>query len=238
MLRAADAAQSNADWCDALCGAHGCRGERSASWWLTRDPTPPGYPSVVTLGASVPAGLDAVGRLEAARGAAGWAVKDSFAVLPLETAGFRLLFEAVWIGRPPQPARQPGSWIRIQSEAALAAWEAAWGESAGGPTVFPAALLARSEIAILGSPGERGAFRAGVVARRGRAAVDVSNFFARGAGREERAAGLAAATATFPGLPLLGYESGPALEECEALGFEALGPLRVWLRDAFAQGAG
>jgi hypothetical protein len=35
----------------------------------------------------------------------------------------------------------------------------------------------------------------------------------------------------FPGVDLVGYESGPALAAARAAGFSAIGPLRVWMRD-------
>jgi len=35
----------------------------------------------------------------------------------------------------------------------------------------------------------------------------------------------------FPGLPLVGYERGSELDAMVALGFERLGPLRVWTND-------
>ena len=33
----------------------------------------------------------------------------------------------------------------------------------------------------------------------------------------------------FPGLPLVGYEEGDALRGALLTGFEAIGPLRVWI---------
>jgi len=236
-IGAADAARNNAAWCDAVCGAHGCPGERTGGYWLTRAPTPPAYPNLVTLEPAAAPALEAVRELERARPSQPWAVKDSFSVLPLETAGFRLLFEAEWIGRPVQLARPRagGRWIRVRSETGLAAWEAAWGESASQPRVFLPALLGRSEIAILAALDGAGAVAAGVVANRSGDAVGLSNFFAREERAARRAAGAEAAQREFPGLPLVGYESGRDLAECRALGFLPLGPLRVWLREVAAE---
>lgn len=235
-IGAADAARNNAAWCAAVCGAHGCAGELTGSYWLTRAPTPPGYPNLVTLAPAAAPALEAVRELERARPSAAWAVKDSFSVLPLETAGFRLLFEAEWILRPAQLAhpRAGGRWVRVRSESELAAWEAAWGESASQPRVFLPALLGRSEVAILAGLDDAGAVAAGVVANRSGDAVGFSNFFAREEREARRAAGVEAARREFPGLPLVGYESGRDLAECRALGFLPLGPLRVWLREGAA----
>jgi hypothetical protein len=235
-IGAAAAARNNAAWCDAVCFAHGCPGELAGSYWLTRAPTPPGYPNLVTLESEAAPALEAVRELEKARPSEGWAVKDSFSVLPLETAGFRLLFEAEWIRRPAQLARPRagGRWVRIGSESELAAWEAAWGESASRPRVFLPALLGRSDVAILAALDDAGAVAAGVVANRSGNAVGLSNFFARDEREARRAAGIEAAQREFPGLPLVGYESGRDLAECRALGFAPLGPLRVWLREVAA----
>jgi hypothetical protein len=237
----AAAARNNAVWCDAVCSAHGHPGEFFDSHWRTREPTPPGYPSLVTLDASLRA-MAAVDELGEVRAGAAWAVKDSFAVLPLEGADFRLHFEAQWIVCPAPleraTPRSPGTpWRRIRSAPELAAWEAAWGESPGQPRVFLPPLLDRSDIAILALPDSNGSFRAGIVANRTEHAVGVSNFFSK---EEEsqalRAAGVDAATDAFPGLPVVGYEAGSDLAECRALGFDSLGSLRVWLREAPMRG--
>jgi hypothetical protein len=232
-IGAADAARNNAAWCDAVCGAHGCPGEHSGSHWLTRAPTPPGYPNLVTLEPAVAPAMAAVRELERVRPSEAWAVKDSFSVLPLEPAGFRLLFEAEWIVRPAQLARpgEGGRWIRVRSEPGLAAWEAAWGESASMPRVFLPALLGRSEIAILAALDAEGAVAAGVVANWSGNAVGLSNFFAREEREALRAGCVEAAQREFPGLSLVGYESGQDLAESRALGFLPLGSLRVWLRE-------
>ena len=42
---------------------------------------------------------------------------------------------------------------------------------------------------------------------------------------------VAAVSARFPGLPLVGYEHGDSLAAARRAGFSPIGPLRVWLRD-------
>jgi len=232
----ADAARNNAAWCDAVCSAHGNPGEFCESHWLTRAATPPYYPNLVTLDSAVAPALAAVGALEEARPSASFSVKDSFAVLPLERAGFRLLFAAEWIHRPTPLGRArerslPSRWFRVESESALSAWEAAWGESLGQPRVFLPALLGRSEIAILARLGTGDAIAAGVIANRTENAVGLTNLFVGGEDSHSvRAVCIEAATAAFPGLPLVGYEAAPDLAEFRALGFVSLGPLRVWVK--------
>ena len=234
-LTVADAARSNAAWCDAVCAAHGRPGERFDSHWLNHAAAPPRYPNLVTLSPAVAPAMAAVRALERAQPSASWAVKDSFAVLPLEQAGFRVLFEAEWIARPaPTRRRSLGAgWFRVDSESALAEWEAAWGESVGQTRIFLPALLRRDDIAFLAALEGRGAIAAGVVANRAGNTVGLSNFFARldDAGLR-RAECIDAAAEAFPGLPLVGYESGKELAESRALGFASIGSLRVWVTES------
>ena len=236
MIGVADAARNNAAWCDAVCSAHGAAGELSDSHWLCRAAVPPYHPNLVTLApASAPA-LAAVRELARARPAASWAAKDSFAALALAPLGFRLLFDAEWIARSPithsAGQRSRARWLRVETESALSAWEAAWGESRGRSRIFLPALLRRSGVAFLAALDGSGAIAAGVVANRTANAVGLSNAFARGEQAASlRAACVEAASDAFPGLPLVGYEAGPALAASRALGFASLGPLRIWTRE-------
>ena len=100
----ADAARNNAAWCDAVCSTHGGPGEFFDSLWLTRAPPPPYYPNLVTLDPALAPAMAAVRELARARTSGSLAIKDSFGVLPLEQAGFRLLFVAEWMLRTAPPA--------------------------------------------------------------------------------------------------------------------------------------
>jgi len=228
-----DAAANNAAWCHAVCGTHGDGGEFSESHWLTWSPAPPGYPNLVTLGRAVAPAMTATRALDRARFSASWAVKDSFAVLPLGQAGFRLLFEAEWVLRDSSagPRRPPpGRWFRVCSEDVLSAWESAWGESRGQRRIFLPALLRRSDTAILAVAEVNGAITAGGIAHQAGNLVGLTNFFAHDEQRASARLGyIEAAMNTFPGLPIVSYEVGEALAEVRALKFVSLGPLRVWI---------
>lgn len=234
------AASNNADWCDAVCRAQGRPGERSGALWLNRAEVPPFYPNVVTLSPEDPArqveviaGLNLPGR---------WGVKDSFARLDLAPHGFTELFTARWIrlGRPvPAPATDTGArWLRVRDAATLAAWEAAWsGQPANARpdparAVFRPALLEDANVAVLAAYREDTVV-AGAIAYRAAGVVGLSNtFLAAGAPGMLSEELLARALDVFPGLPLVGYEHGDELAAWCALGFEPLGPLRVWLKTA------
>ena len=73
---------------------------------------------------------------------------------------------------------------------------------------------------------------AGAVVNRTETVVGVSNLFATdgdldGAWRDR----LAAIGRSFPGLSVVGYESGDALAVARRVGFRAIGPLRIWAHE-------
>jgi hypothetical protein len=73
---------------------------------------------------------------------------------------------------------------------------------------------------------------AGAILCRSGAVVGISNFFTN-----DRTASidwqgcLALAASLFPGMAIVGYESGDALRTATKHGFDAVGPLRVWVRE-------
>jgi hypothetical protein len=78
----------------------------------------------------------------------------------------------------------------------------------------------------------QGQIVAGVIANRTGEVVGLSNLFVPGEAKTMFWAGcVAGVMAAFPGLPVVGYERGDDLAIAQTLGFESLGPLRVWLRD-------
>jgi len=236
----AQAVFNNAVWCDAVCSAHGAPGEFLGGVWINRHETPPSYPNVITL-----AGREgAASRFARARelveiGVSGeWAIKDSFAMLDLQSSGFRLLFEAHWIGRtasePPPRGGSDLRWAHVVEPSGLADWEAAWragsiDEIAQG-RVFPSALLETENIAfVAGYRGPR--IVAGAIANCTGSVVGVSNvFLPEDAMGHTRAGCLTSIVTAFPGRTVVGYERGLALKAMRALGFQVLAPLRVWLK--------
>ena len=225
-LRAA--ARSNAAWCDAVCAAHGRPGERTTGVWLNRQAVPAFYPNLVTLAPEVAPALAAVRELAGAGLAGAWGVKDSFRALPLDDHGFAVLFDAEWIVHPAAGRRAiRTSWSRVDTAEHLAEWEAAWGESAGGPRVFLPSLLERKDVAVLATR-RGGRISGGLVAFRSEECVALSNAF--GAEGPALEAGVETASDQFPDLPLVGYEPVEELARWRAMGFRSLGPLRIWTR--------
>lgn len=239
--RTTQAAHNNAVWCDTVCRTHGAAGQFLSSIWLNRSATPPFYPNAVTLADArqQSAQLAGIRDLIAGRLPGAWAVKDSFCDLDLGSLGFQILFEAQWIYRPaalsfPAVANAGVVWQTIRDATALAVWELAWSGSPADAVAQPRqrlflpALLADTNVNILAAYHER-RIVAGGIANRTDGVVGLSNVF--GPAQSEGAfwAGCVAAVLhIFPDLPLVGYETGAALAHADALGFEAVQPLRVW----------
>jgi hypothetical protein len=214
--------------------SHGVAGEFGTQAWTAPARTPPYYPDAVTLApAADTAAL--VARIDTA--APGASVKDSFADLDLSDAGFRVLFEAQWIHRPPSaPTTTPGlSWEVANDPDKLRAWALAWDNEQGDADLFRPELLDDPDTFVLGVRSADGHDRtvAGAVASRSDQAVGISNVFTRDGGDADAAwpVVLDAAHRLFPNLPVVGYEHGDDLAAALRHGFAPIGPLRVWLRD-------
>lgn len=223
------AARNNADWCAAVWRSHGLTVEDGPGLVLCPEPTPRFYPDVVTTrrDASSADQIAAIAALSAARPDISLAVKDSFARLELTPLGFSELFEARWVHRGATADATPTgplAWRRIETEADLAAWEAAWTDDVTARRVFLPALLGDPSVAVLAGFDADGAIRAGGIASVAAGVVGLSNIFGSRRGVLQTAATL------WPDLDMVGYESGNDLKAMEYYGFSALGPLRVWVR--------
>jgi hypothetical protein len=226
------AAENNAALCDAVCRAHGIDGTFRSDMWSSARRTPPFYPDAVTLDPAVTA--DRV--VAAVDGTAGCSVKDSFASLDLAPRGFRVLFAAEWIARPTDEHQLAGptgrvSWGRVDDARVLMAWERAWTESGTPIGLFRPALLDRLDVVVLGGSIDE-TIVAGAVLNRSDTVVGISNVFTTVGGIDELWTGcLAAVGRHVPDTPIVGYESGAALDAARRHGFGPLGPLRVWIHD-------
>jgi hypothetical protein len=223
-----EAVRNNAEWCEAMCRAHGRPGTFGPRAWTNPARTPLYYPDAVTLTAEasvrdVLAGID--------RGAPGASVKDSFATLDLAGEGFQELFEARWIHRPaglPVPA-VAARWQSVRTPEELAAWATAWSDGdADEAALFRTGLLADPATAVVAGHGEDGRIVGGAVLSASGQVTGVSNLFAtEGTDPAEAWAGCLGLVADRG--PVVGYESGDDLLPARALGFEETGTLRVWL---------
>jgi hypothetical protein len=131
------AARNNAEWCDAVCRAHGNPGEFHEGLWLSRHRVPRFYPNAVTFAEPGQRQLELIDELIASGLPPGWAVKDSFSMLDLESRGFQVLFTAEWIYLAVSALRDIAAtvkvdrWEAVRSDRALAEWESAWSMAGG-----------------------------------------------------------------------------------------------------------
>jgi hypothetical protein len=236
---------NNAVWCDAVCQALGCDTDFVDDLWINSGTSPPFYPNAISLSR---VGSDdqfrRIGHMVEAGLPSGWTEKDSFSVLDLAKHGLGVLFEAEWLGLPAGRSlfgadRSGAIWEPVTSDAGLAAWEVTWRAahghalSAQSPArVFMPDLLDDPDIVLLAA--HRQAETVGlVVANRSDdgsgPVVGLSNLVLPEDDRDaHRAGAVAAVMSTFPDLAVVGYERGTELDAMVELGFERLGPLRVW----------
>jgi len=231
---------NNAQWCHSVCSAHGRPGEFHDGIWINRAPLPRFYPNVQTLAEPSSHQINLIRELINQGLPSGWAVKDSLASLDLTACGFTLLFDAQWIYLAPERLRAFGSatsdsevrWEPVRANQMLAEWEHAWCEAnhdTNRARVYLPALLQDRDVAILAA--RRGDhIVAGAIGNRSADVIGWSNVFVRqGCDLVECVAGsLRMLSENFPGLPVVGYETGDALRGALSSGFEAIGPLRVW----------
>jgi hypothetical protein len=228
--RAERAARNNAEWCAAVCTLDGIASQFSDDAWTSPSRPRSLFPDAVTLvpSPSIP------GLLARVDPAPGTSIKDSFAALELKPFGFSVLLQAQWITRAPaSPAQRATAapWTAVQDEAVLHVWNEAWRAMQGTGTGFPRRILANDEI-VIGARVEGGAVCAGAILNRSDGAVGVSNVFTvSGTASDAWSECCAFAGSLFPGLPLVGYETADDLALAEARGFDAVGPLRIWVRD-------
>jgi hypothetical protein len=226
------AAANNAGWCDLVCRSHGLDPALDRDAWTSRMRTPPLYPDAVTLAGDV----SVPGLLARVDAAAGCSIKDSFASLDLSAVGFRVLFEAEWIVRPPSATSSAAApagvaaWEVVRAPDVFVAWERAWRGDDGPVGVLRADLLGHPSVTVLAArDGDR--VSAGAVLYRGAGVVGVSNMFTDpDRGRAGWVGCLALVDAVVPGATVVGYEAGDALAAALSAGFRTAGPLRVWSR--------
>jgi hypothetical protein len=218
------AAAENAAWCALVCATHGIASTTTkAMWWADGD-SPDLYPDVCTLHPATSA-AEVLDRISPGPRRS---VKDSFASIDLAGAGFGVLFVSSWVGRRPDTAlpAEGLEWRTVDDAEALAQWA----EAHGGGDVFRPELLASPDVAVV-AVLHGDALVGGGIGHRSDGLVGLSNVFSvYGPVEGVMAATLRALGTVLGPLPVVGYESGDYLDAALALGFELLGPLRVWGR--------
>lgn len=226
-------ARNNAEWCHAMCRAHGIPGVFGDRAWTSERRTPPLYPDAVTLAPDATP-REVLGQVD--RTAAGCSVKDSFGRLDLSADGFEVAFQARWIHRPAVLAAPvaPGDvvWRPVRTAPDLDRWEAAWsGGDAALAGLFRPRLLSDRSVTVLAGTADGGSRTvAGAVLIRSEYVVGLSNVFAADGDLDRAWSGcLATVARLWPGMPVVGYEHGEDLSAAARQGCVPGPELRVWL---------
>lgn len=231
------AARDNAEWCEAVARSHGVRSRFTPEAWLASTRTPATYPDAVTLRAAADRGI-----LRDVDASPGCSVKDSFAALDLSDDGFEVLFDARWIFRAPEPedvgpqhSTAPGVdgmvWSVLTSDD-LGDWSALHSDrTAATSNTFRPSILVEPGVVFLRADVEDSLVAGAVLSHTG-AVVGISNVIATsGVADDALWRGLTEqVSGRFPGLAMVGYESGADLIAPLNAGFTELGDLRVWKR--------
>jgi hypothetical protein len=188
--------------------------------WVNAEPVPRFFPNAVTLAPDDAAVAEQTGTIEILLKSnlpGRWAVKDSFNTLDLSRRGFDLLFDAQWLRQLPLLVARTSSGL---------AWERVRESDA-----FPPALFDDENFAMVAGRRD-GAIVAGGTFYRAENVVGLSNVVAEPAESVAVFRDLASLAAnTFPGLSLVGYESGDELKAARRAGFELGDKLRIWVRE-------
>lgn len=221
----AAAVADNAAWCDLVCRSAGLPTEQGPDLWSTPTRSPDAYPDAVTLRP----GVAVADVLAAVDDSAGASVKDSFADLDLAPHGWSVLFEAQWLTRAAVSATATALPWRIVDGDALPLWL-----DAHGSAVIRPGVLADPGVRLLLAADDDGPVAVAALRRSGAGddtLVGVSNVQVLRGGPGLVWSDLAVLARRELGAHrLVGYESGPDLLAPVAVGFEPVGPLRVWVR--------
>ncbi len=234
---------NNATWCTAVLRAHGIRSVLATDYWSTDGVLPPFYGNFVSRTRDGSrAQFARIRELAALAPQPAWGMKDSYACLDgdeLCRLGMQPLFDAEWYGREPRRLprddRETGLRVTQMATAAdLARWETAWKVTSPSPgvRVFPPSILSDPAVTFLAA--WRGTdLVGGAITNLSSGAVGLSNVFTadpqdyvpvlRDLARH--------AVRSHPERAVVGYGPRSEAVALAPLGFDALGPLRVWTAD-------
>lgn len=231
--RAVVAANNNADLYEAMFSSQGLNYKRLPFAFVGSDSPPPYYSNLTALSPNHVD--DIVLQINALVKQFDGAIilKDSFCQLNIEANGFDILFGASWIWRKPDTQTTSSNWQPVKNEADLLLWEKAWKKSGSATQsrMFNVEMLERPEIFFLGHENH-GEFEAGCIANKSGDCIGISNIFSRSPSDFVFAQAAAAVASISPHMPIVGYESGEALDYAQMTGFSTVGDLRILVAKA------
>jgi len=192
--------------------------------YVNRYEVPRHYPNIITLSDTVEERdvVRAIGhRMD-------WSIKDSFGRLDMTTVGLTSLFEARWLVAPRNPRTAGVEFRVVDGSAALHEWLAARDD--GGSDVLGAAWSERADLAFV-SVVEDGTVVGSGVLSQAHGVIGLSNLACSVADPSRCWSSLVAASRSlFPGVAVVGYETGEDLSVALSFGCKVLSPLTIWAR--------
>ncbi len=145
----------------------------------------------------------------------------------MKPLNFRKLFTASWIYIP-KAADSSSDLAYVTTEEELLKWETAWDTNQVSKTrIFQTALLNSKDIHII-AKYQNTQIVAGFIAYISSDAVGLSNVFNHTGQENIFHQARSFATQKFPGMPIVGYESGQNLNIARKADITILGRLSVW----------
>lgn len=223
-MRLETAIDASRAWYEDVFDLHGTPARAEDGLWIAGGEPPRWHSAAKTLRPDVT--VERVVRAVATF--AHCAVADSYGTLDLTEAGFRPLFRASWLFRPPHPGLPqpwPQGWSVLTREAELTSWNAAH-DTEG---VLTPPLLQHPRFTFLGRRSGESMVAGGVLHVVGEA-IELSNSWSTEDAAGDIASLLACADVLFPGHAMTGYAHGSELVHLRNVGFRPVGPHVVWVR--------
>lgn len=217
-------------WYDDIFTLHHRLASTDGRMWVAESPPPPWHSAVKTLSPDVEA--DEV--VAAMTRHPGGSVADSFGHLDLERDGFALLFEATWVHHAGiADANWPEGWVVVKDPVLLDEWCRAHDYSG----VLVPDVLESPSFHILARI-EEGEPTAGAVVHDAVAVTGLTNMWTSRdlLTADEVRQLLACAGVIHPGRGVVDYARGDELDVLVSVGYERLGPQRVWVGPGEAGG--
>ncbi|WP_397536515.1 hypothetical protein [Rummeliibacillus pycnus] len=213
---------NNIAWCQIVCVTHGIVGISKENIWGLHSKAPTFYPEVII--SDKRATIEEVkyfienGKVSS--------IKDSYANLNLTLLGFDILFDAEWIVHEPVLDFEPiqKNWRIIASEKDFKKWT----DASGLENVIKSELLKQPDVKIFICETKAGI--SGFIANLSESVVGISNVFSVGDEEKKLWKDIPnIISKEFPKLLMVGYEHNSSLIVAKSSGWEAIGPLRVWI---------
>ena len=222
-----EAVFNNVAWCNAVATSHGVSTNQNESIWFSEHPMPRFYPNIISLSADAP--IDESINAIDPQLPSGWGIKDSYSDLVLDRKRFTVAFEAQWYCRlPNQHALKPeNSGLQVsvvQTPSELNRWVTAWGEGEG---ILNATLLENKAVELVCIERDD-RIVAGLAMNQSGDLIGISNMFGA---HEDTLGCVTSLIERYPTKGIVGYGDSTELAVLSKIGFEAIGNLRVWLRD-------